>query len=179
MAVATWARPDAILEARPEQWISEARVLDMNPQDRRQTKKHRPKVFAPKQFVPFLDDGSAFLSISVINWPWERMRKKLDLPSGGEAGPKLIRRSMATIARKRIGEERWRQGEMQLGHVRFSISDIYALPDPANLGLALEATESIIDEIERLAPGAFTTDAYRKITATGKPLGVIHGGKSA
>lgn len=28
---------------------------------------------------------------------------------GREAGPKLIRRRMATIARKRIGKPRWRQ----------------------------------------------------------------------
>lgn len=35
------------------------------------------------------------------------------------------------------------------------VSDIYALPDPHNLGLALAATEAVIDEIEALAPGAF------------------------
>ena len=32
---------------------------------------------------------------------------------------------------------------------------LYAISDPANLGLALEATETIIDEIEKLCPGAF------------------------
>jgi len=80
---------------------------------------------------------------------------------------------MATLARKRIGEEKWRQGEMMLGHVRFSVSDIYALPDPANLGLALAATESIIDEIE-LAPGAF----YRTFAAEGAAMRLISGGKN-
>jgi hypothetical protein len=50
---------------------------------------------------------------------------------------------------------------MMLGHVKHSISDIYALPDPHNLGLALAATEAIIDEIEALAPGAFSRSSDR------------------
>ena len=88
------------------------------------------------------------------------MRAAIGLPGEGEAGEKLIRRSMATLARKRVGEASWRQGEMMLGHVKHAVSDIYALPDPANMGLALAATESIIDEIETLCPGA-----YRNFTA--------------
>lgn len=51
-----------------------------------------------------------------------------------------------------------------LGHRKASISDIYAIPDPANLGLALAATESIIDQIEALCPGAFR-EAHRTFTA--------------
>ena len=84
------------------------------------------------------------------------MAKALGLPGERESGPKLVRRSIATIARKRLGEERWAQGEMMLGHRKASTSDIYALPDPANLGAVLAVTEAIIDEIEALAPGAFT-----------------------
>lgn len=38
-AVATWARPDAIFDIRPAQWYASARVLDLNPEGRRQTKK--------------------------------------------------------------------------------------------------------------------------------------------
>jgi hypothetical protein len=40
-----------------------------------------------------------------------------------------------------------------LGHQKASTSDIYALFDPANLGLALAVTEQIIEEIETLTPG--------------------------
>ena len=42
-----------------------------------------------------------------------------------------------------------------LGHRAPSTSDIYALPDPVHLGVALAATTSIIEQIESLAPGAF------------------------
>lgn len=175
MGVATWARPDAIFDAGPAQWFSAARVLDLNPPNRKQTRKYRPKVPAPRQFVPFLDSGEAFLAVSLVRSSWEKMRAELGLPLGREAGEKLIRRSVATIARRRIGEANWRQGEMMLGHVKASVSDIYALPDPANLGLALAATEAIIDDIEALAPGAF----YRNVTANGSPLSIVEGGKNA
>jgi len=84
------------------------------------------------------------------------MRKHLGLPGGRQAGEKLIRRTMATICRKRIGEANWQQGEMMLGRRKAGISDLYAIPDPANLGLALAATEAVIDEIEKLVPGSFT-----------------------
>lgn len=84
------------------------------------------------------------------------MRLHLGLPGNGEAGIKLIRRSVATICRRTIGEANWIQGEMMLGHVKSTISDIYAIREPANLGLALAATEELIDEIEKRCSGAFT-----------------------
>jgi len=87
------------------------------------------------------------------------MRKALGLPATpGDAGEKLIRRSMATLGRRRLGEANWTQGKIMMGHVKASISDIYAVLDPANLGLVLDVTEQIIDEIEALAPGAYTAN---------------------
>lgn len=175
MAVATWARPDAIYDVSSDQWISDARVLDLNPKGRRQTKKYRPAIPMPRQMVPLLDElDGKWLTVASVRHGWDAMREKLGLPGGREAGEKLIRRSMATIARKRIGEANWRQGEIMLGHVKASISDIYAVPDPANLGLALKATESIIDEIEALAPGAY----YRRFTAQERKLTVVDGGRN-
>jgi hypothetical protein len=174
-AVATWARPDAIYEITAAQWHSAARVLDLNPPNRRQTRKHRPKVPVPRQFAPHLDAmKDAWLSVASIRGAWDAMRDTLKLPDSGEAGEKLVRRSMATIARPRIGEANWVQGEMMLGHVKTSVSDIYALPDPANLGLALRVTEAIIDEIEALAPGAFCA----QVTAGVGKLSCINGGLS-
>ena len=163
-AVATWARPDAIFDIRPPQWYASARVLDLNPEGRRQTRKYRPKIPIARQFVPWLDEmvpgrgnpgRPSYLANDTIRHGWDSLRDQLGLPAGGEAGPKLIRRSMATLARMRMGEAHWPQGKRMLGHGRFEVSDIYAIPDPAHLGLALAVTESIIDEIEGLCPGAF------------------------
>lgn len=75
----------------------------------------------------------------------------------------VIRRSMATIARKRMGEDNWAQGEMMLGHRKTSTSDIYVLPDPSHMGLALQTTETIIDQIENLVPGAFAPNLPPKL----------------
>lgn len=172
-AVATWARPEEIFDMGAAQWTPSARVLDLNPPGRRQTKKYRGRVPIAQQFAPYLDEmGARYMPISTIRAAWEGMREELGLPGEREAGWKLIRRSMATIARKRIGEANWRQGEMMLGHVKASISDIYAIPDPANLGLALAATESIIEEIDKLCPGAF----YRTVTAQAPKLRIVQGG---
>lgn len=170
LAVATWARPDALYEVQPErQWHSAAGVLDLNPPGRRQTKKYRPTVVIAKQMRPWLDQAKGpFIPVSTIAGPWDKMRTELGLPGNGEAGVKLIRRSMATLGRKRMGEANWPQGKMMLGHVKADTSDIYALPDPANLGLALAATESIIDDIEKLVPGAFTAGLSEQ--AAGKPV---------
>ena len=88
---------------------------------------------------------------------WRRMQADLGIPFDGQGGMKLIRRSVMTLARKRLGEEHWVQGRTMAGHVPVTMSDIYALPDPANLGRALAVTQSIMDDIEQLAPGAFTS----------------------
>jgi hypothetical protein len=162
-AVATWARPEEIADLRADQWIASAGAVDLNPRGRRQTRKYRGVIPVPRQFAPFLADTRGnYMPIANIRGAWDTMRAEVGLPiERGEAGWKLIRRSMATLARRRIGEANWRQGEMTLGHVRASTSDIYALRDPANLGLALAATESIIDEICALVPGAFTAPTPR------------------
>ena len=174
--VATWARPDAIFDLVPaEQYMEAAGVLDLNPIGRRQTKMYQPKVPVAKQFAPILKAAAereqrTFLANATIRHSWEAMRAQLNLPGRGEAGPKLIRRSMATIARLRLGEEFWGQGRTMLGHIKSSVSDIYAIPNAANLGRARAVTEAIIDESEALAPGAFTHGTerfYRTFTALG------------
>ncbi|MEW4469051.1 hypothetical protein AB1K62_14585 [Parasphingorhabdus sp. JC815] len=161
-AVATWARPDAIYDIHSDNWKSNARVLALNPAGRLQTKKYRPTVPIAQQFAPHLDVlRGQYLPVTTIKHSWGNMREELGLPKGREAGEKLIRRSIATIARKELGEEHWIQGRIMLGHVKSTTSDIYALPNPAHIGRALAVTESIIDEIDQHCKNAF----YRNFTA--------------
>lgn len=154
------------------QWGPAASVLDLNPPSGRQTRKYRGGIPVPRQFAPYLDAmGETYLPVSSIRQSWETCRAEIGLPvERGQAGWKLTPRSMATMVRRRIGEANWRQGEMMLGHVKRSISDIYAVPDPANLGLALAAAEAIIDVIEGLTPGS-----YRGLTASRPALKVVSG----
>ena len=160
-AVATWARPDAVhdISTAPvrRQWNAAAKVLSLNPDGRTQTKKYRATIPIAGQFAPHLDGVSGpYITVSSVGSAWKAMAAELALPGQGESGMKLIRRSISQLARRRLGEENWIQGMVMLGHHKLSTSDIYALPEPANLGRALAVTESIIDEIEALAQGAFT-----------------------
>lgn len=166
ISVATWARPDAVydLSTAPErgQWISKARVVMLNPKGRLQTKKRRPTIPAPRQLAVHLDAApqGLFVGTTSVRSAWDSMAEELGLPKQGQAGSKLIRRSMMTLARVRLGEEHWIQGRTVAGHVPDTTSDIYALRAMENMGRALAVTEEIIEEIEALAPGAFTLPTF-------------------
>jgi hypothetical protein len=170
VSVATWARPDAAYDLSTDpkrgQWNSKARVIALNPKGRRQTKKRRATMPAPWQFALHLDAAKKgpFVGPKNIRSAWDSMALELGLPNEGEAGQKLIRRSMATIARQRLGEESWIQGRIMLGHVPETTSDVYALRAVENMGKVLAVTESIIDEIEALCPGAFALPDSNVVT---------------
>lgn len=170
LSVATWARPDAAYdfstEAKRQQWSSRARVINLNPRGRRQTKKRRATMPCPWQLALHLDAAGKgyFVGPKSIRSAWDSMAAELELPDEGEAGQKLIRRSMMTLARGMLGEEHWIQGRIMAGHVSPNTSDLYALRAMENMGRALAATETIIDEIEALCPGAFALPDSNVVT---------------
>jgi hypothetical protein len=163
ISVATMARPDAAHDISTDpargQWNSARRILNLNPAQRRQTRKYRATVPVPKQMAAVLDStaGNLITGTSVKS-AWETMAKTLDLPGDGESGMKLIRRSVANIVRQRLPQEAWGELEMFLGHDKFDdVSDLYAPFRPDYLRRALAVVESIINELEILAPGAFSS----------------------
>ncbi len=160
-SVATWGRPDAVhdLSTSPErnQWISSSQVVQLNQRGRTQTKKYRPVLPVPDRFAAIMDATDGLLvTVSSVRKAFEAMLDELGLPRERETGLKLIRRSVAQLMRREIGEERWIQGQMMLGHRKASTSDLYALFNPVNLGTALAATTELIERIEALTPGAFS-----------------------
>lgn len=165
ISVATWSRPDAAhdvsTDRKRDQWNSNARALNLNQRGRPQTKKYRPIVPIARQVAPLLDaNGQGFwVSVDSVRKAFEAMQDAVGLPGDGEGGLKLIRRSMAHLARQKLGERDWVEGQIMLGHRRPSTSDTYAPFDTGYLGRALEVTEEIIDAIEKLAPGAFAMPA--------------------
>lgn len=161
ISVATWSRPDAAhdvsTDRKRDQWNSNARALNLNQRGRPQTKKYRPIVPIARQVAPLLDaNGQGFwVSVDSVRKAFEAMQAAIGLPGDGEGGLKLVRRSMAHLARQKLGERDWIEGQIMLGHRRPSTSDTYAPFDTGYLGRALEVTEEIIDAIEKVAPGAF------------------------
>tara|TARA_R110000868_G_scaffold118062_9_gene313340 strand:- start:1471 stop:2757 length:1287 start_codon:yes stop_codon:yes gene_type:complete len=161
VSVVTWCRPDAAYDVStaPErrQWYPDIHALALNPRGREQTKKHRPVVPIARQFVPHLQETEGFyIGVDSIRTAFESMQDELRLPRDGETGQKLIRRSIAKLARSRLGEAQWIEGQMMLGHrVHSKTSDIYAAFEAGYLTNAKAVTEQIIDEIEAHVPGAF------------------------
>lgn len=168
ISVATMARPDAAhdVSTAPDrkQWHSAQRILNLNPAGRRQTRKYRATVPMAFQMIPILDDADGMLvPVESVRSAWESMASDIGLPREGEAGMKLIRRSVAHIARSRLPEEAWGEVSIFLGHDRFAdTSDLYAPFSPTYLRRVLPVIEELIDEIESHCPGAF----YRAVTAT-------------
>jgi hypothetical protein len=160
VSVATWARPDAAHDVSTnrdrDQWHSNARALNLNPKGRPQTKKHRPIVpIGPRMSALFDTTKGFYVSVDSVRRSFEGMQDALQLPRDRETGLKLVRRSMSHIARARLGERDWIEGQIMLGHRKTSTSDIYAPFEVGYLSRALEVTDAIIEEIEALCPGAF------------------------
>lgn len=179
-SVATLGRPDAVhdisLEPARGQWNSNARILNLNPRGRRQTKKYRPTVPVAWQAALHLDGRKGFfVGVKSVKSAWESMAADLRLPMDGESGMKLIRRSMAKLLRDRLPKDAWTEVELFLGHDKFdNTSDIYAPFDPTYLAAARAEIERIIDEVETRVPGAF----HRSNTGEGATIIPMRGAKN-
>lgn len=182
VSVATLARPDAAhdvsLDPARRQWISNARILSLNPTGRIQTKKFRATVPIAEQVAPWLDAAFAewaaareaarrergpappppfFVGPRNIRRAWQGMAQALGLPLEREAGEKLIRRSMGKLLRDRLPKADWPEITLFMGHDDFDqTTDIYAPFSPDYLAAARAEIERIIQEIEGLCPGAFS-----------------------
>lgn len=166
LSVATLARPDAVHDFNvDEQW--RGRTIEMNPPDRRRTTKNRPRLPAVKQIVPALNGAKGwFVGVKSVRRQWEKMAEFIGLPENGEAGMKLVRRSMAKLLRDRLPATDWIEIELFLGHRKFDeVSSLYAPDRPDYLAKAKAGIESIIEEIEAFVPEAFTGLAPEKVVA--------------
>lgn len=182
-SIATAARPDAVLDlsTKPErrQWDSANRIVRLNPEGRRQTKKHRPEIKAPWQFALWLDHDAEtkpgqFVPVASVKHAWATMAKEIGLPGEGEAGTKLIRRSIAQLLRDRGVPDN--ELEQLLGHRKIKkTTATYAAPKADYLANATREIEAIIDEIEAFVPGAF----YRSGTGANPNVIPMKGKKSA
>lgn len=168
LSVLTLGRPDAVLEASTDpargQWFPGPAIFNLNPKNRRQTKKYRPTVPIARQGAEWLKTlpKGPVISVNSIRKAWDSMADEIGLPGDRESGAKLIRRSMADLLRSRMRSTDWSEIEMFLGHQKFdSVSELYAPLRPDYLVSAKQSIEQIIDEIETKVPGAF----YRADTA--------------
>jgi hypothetical protein len=166
VSILTMGRPDAVHDASVDpdrrQWDAQHQIFHLNPTGRRQTKKYRATVPVARQGVWLFKKTKGFLVTGNAKKAMAAMAEDLKLPGAGESGLKLIRRSMAHLVRSRLeaDEKPIDQLEVFLGHrVVSSVSELYAPFSPSYLKLVKGIVEDIIDELEKLAPGAFSDTA--------------------
>jgi len=187
----TIARPSSVVDisvnpAR-EQWWPGASQIDLNPAGRRQTKKFRPML----PVLPLLDHWlratyNAWTSTEMhlkpargwlvnyygkgvqdVDRAWDTMLRTLRYPQGREWRSYVLRHSLATLCRNR-GAERW-DLEGFMGHRAPTQTEVYAMGEFPSVQRALQ---SILDEIEQLAPGALhriNTGARKPSTSRKEP----------
>jgi integrase len=187
-SLCTIARPGAVVDINVapdrQQWWPGAPSIDLNPQGRAQSKKHRALVPVMPLLTTWLqaelDDylalapearvGRGWLvnyygrPVQDVDRAWDTMLDNLEFPKGREWRAYLLRHSIATLCRNR-GAERW-DLEGFMGHRAGSQTEVYAIGEFPSVQRALQ---SVLDEIERLVPGALhrnVTGASRSTSTT-------------
>lgn len=172
-SICTIARPEAVVDiaVAPDrgQWWPGSATLDLNPQGRTQTKKHRAVV----PVLPVLREwlaaelaeyqaldaaqraGRGWLvnyygrPVLDVDGAWESMLVELKLPTSREWRSYLLRHSLATLVRNR-GASHWDLAGY-MGHRLPGQTETYAVGE---FPTVVKALSGIISELEELAPGA-------------------------
>ena len=151
----TLARPEAVLDLTRFQADFGHRLLNLNPQGRKQTKKYRPVVPITATLLPWL---RAVKSGHFVSYRGRRIKniRKAFAESGRSAGiegriyPYVLRHTMATELRKR-GVPPWELSGI-LGHrgEGSRTTEVYAKYAPDYLGLAVKAIDAYFAELSAL-----------------------------
>lgn len=162
------ARPDAIydISVRKDraQWHRDAGVLDLNPDGRIQTRKHRPALPVIGLLANWLDATDDRLicgetiveepedcwlaqrSVASIKKAWSVMAGRFGIPPG--YGPKLMRHSMATLLAQRGVQPD--EISLTLGHTILKPSTRhYVMISPHYLVQTRQALEDIVADLGR------------------------------
>jgi integrase len=154
LAANTMARPEPLFELTRFQLDFESKLIKLNPEGRKQTKKYRPTVPMTDTLIPWLQKiktshivqyhGHRIFSVKKA---FQRMAIEIDgLPE--RVTPYSIRHTMAKELRRR-GVSPWEIQGM-LGHkaAGFRTTEIYAKYDPSYLSTARVEIDAIMAEID-------------------------------
>ncbi len=179
-SICTIARPDAIFDMSTDhkrgQWRPGEKLIDLNPQGRAQTKKHRPILPVQPLLAHWLDhtldtakadkgqSGGWLVNhngepVESVGTAWTKMLAHIGLPTGRAYQPYVLRRSLATICRER-GATHWDLAG-HMGHSIAAQTESYAAT--TLYPTAQAALASVIAELEKLVPSAL----HRTCTGAG------------
>ena len=151
----TMARPEAVMELTPFQFDFENRLVRLNPEGRKQTKKYRPTVPMSDTVLPWLQKVKTNYVIMYHGDRTRSVKKTFQRLAGEIKGlpprvtPYNIRHTMAKELRRR-GVPPWEIQGM-LGHKMggYRTTEIYAKYDPAYLSAARVAIDAVMADIEK------------------------------
>jgi integrase len=157
LALNTWARPEAILGLNLRSQIDhEAGIVHLNPDGRRQTKKHRPAIRLTRNLALWLDSKEwkdltyavhrKSVPLTTIKKVFKAHALKLGMPG---FTPYTLRHFMATNVRRVEGVEVSREQRQEwLGHKRQDTTSWYEHHDPEWLREAAEATDAVVERLD-------------------------------
>ena len=157
--LSTGCRGDAALDLQPFQIDWHDKLIRLNPEGRRQTKKYRPVVPLPRALAAHLRTvtGVAFYAgwkgkkVASIKTTWRKLRAAAGLPEW--FAPKVLRHTVASELRRR-GVPGWEVSGL-IGHTRGEAAATtggYAKFDPAYLGKARKAIDAWLVDLAKDVP---------------------------
>jgi integrase len=168
----TMARPEAVLELTRFQLDFDSKLIRLNPEGRKQTKKYRPTVPMTNTLLPWLQKVKTNYVITYhgdrvhsVKKTFQRLPASVKgLPKG--VSPYSIRHTMAKELRRR-GVPPWEvQGMLGHKHAGLRTTEIYAKYDPSYLSAARVAIDAVMTDIEAKM-------TKRKIILPTQPLVVV------
>lgn len=149
LAICTLARPGAVLELTREQCDLAERLIYLNPEGRRQTKKRRAVVPMCEAAARLIEGAEPGLLVHRLGQPvpLDQANKALAgaaRRAGIEGRPvtgMTFRRTMARELRRR-GVESWAVSGI-MGHAEQKTTEIYAIFDPAEAGSLVRAMDGL------------------------------------
>jgi integrase len=147
----TACRNDAAMDLVKSQVDFQAGLVNLNPEGREQTKKHRPTVPLSPTLKYWLEQWDEPLiqyhgkKVKSIRQAWRKTRIRAALPA--DFIQKAIRHSVATEIR-RCGVPQWELSGF-LGHRTGTTTDDYAIYDPNYLSGCIDAIEGFLVQIQR------------------------------
>lgn len=158
LCMCTLARPGAIYDLRREQYDSDAGTLNMNPPNRRQTKKYRPILLVPPSLKPWLEaetDPKAFIvtkagsNMKNLNASLKAVLQRANLPSN-IAGYSFRHGLSRWMRKQKVPEE---QIDHYLGHLPrggAKMTRVYAPFEAEHCPEACEAIEKFVAEVRSM-----------------------------
>jgi integrase len=166
LMLALGSRPEAIKQLAIAQIDWRYKLVQLNPDGRRQTKKHRPTLPIPrrlwKPLEAWSEDADTIVHkdkspVIVLRKPWNATREAAGLPT--QFTPYALRHMIATeLRRRRVPKE---QREMWMGHRRANVNDRYGIFDKDYLIDARKAVDAFLGDLTK----ACKKPIFRQVSA--------------